>query len=454
MASTHVRFAGLGVVVLAAVAQIRCVGDEPTSTPQVDAGADATTAQPDGGGGNPDGGSVAALTVIDQLVAGEAYNCVRGNGQVRCWGSNKFGQLGQNLNADFRTDVSAASTIRFPTAEKVVELAAGYETVCALFADGTVRCWGGNGNGERGAGNTVAVGRGPNDMAGLVPVDLGTRTAEHVYAGTRHFCVVTKGDGDVLCWGLGKDGARYGFLGNGRADNVGDQGGEMGQALAPVPLAEPTAELALGFTSTCARSVTGAVRCFGTARGGQLGNGNLSDETDVVDVANAPLTVASGATALFGQGPSYAVATGSGTVLTWGTNTDGRLGIGTNSNVFQPVELVSALPLTQVRSRSSHRCVIAEGGRLYCMGNGEFGRLGYGDTNERGGTDAGLATLSPLLLGVRAVATGGDHTCALRGDHDVICWGANREGQLGTGDTSPRADDGKPASELAPIPLE
>ena len=42
------------------------------------------------------------------------------------------------------------------------------------------------------------------------------------------------------------------------------------------------------------------------------------------------------------------------------------------------------------------------------------------------------------LTGVRALAAGIQHTCTLRNDRSMVCWGSNNEGQLGTGDLATR----------------
>ena len=43
-----------------------------------------------------------------------------------------------------------------------------------------------------------------------------------------------------------------------------------------------------------------------------------------------------------------------------------------------------------------------------------------------------------LLPGAVNLAVGGYHTCGVLADRSVVCWGANDQGQLGTGDTSDR----------------
>lgn len=425
---------------------VHCVGDDPIVA--AGGGADAAVPGPEGGSGIPDADLPDAdlpdvvtpsepFGRIQQIVAGEAYTCVLGtSGQVRCWGSNTYGQLGRDRGEASLSDVSAGATVLLP--QKVAELAAAYETVCARLEDLTLRCWGGATRGERGSGDKLAKGRAPGDMASLAAVDLGPgRAAERVQAGNQHFCVVVKNSGDVLCWGYGQDtSSRYGWLGNEQTYNVGDDGGEMGTALLRIPLPESSVGLAMGSTSTCALGVSGTVRCFGTARGGQLGNGVADPNADVIAVATAP-TTATGVSALFGIGPAYAASMVDGGVVTWGDATKGRQGLGDLVDRFTPVPLPSPAKVRTIASGSSHRCVLLDGGDLHCVGDGAFGKLGYGNVADRGSSaQTSLAEGPPTRTGVAQVAVGGDHTCVVLVPDDgpsdrVICWGSNANGQLG-----------------------
>ena len=84
-------------------------------------------------------------------------------------------------------------------------------------------------------------------------------------------------------------------------------------------------------------------------------------------------------------------------------------------------------------------------GSVKCWGQGNYGQLGYGDTQSRGvGAGEMGANLPSVDLGsgrsAKFIAAGGDHTCALLDDGGVKCWGYNNNGQLGYGDTQSRGD--------------
>lgn len=92
-------------------------------------------------------------------------------------------------------------------------------------------------------------------------------------------------------------------------------------------------------------------------------------------------------------------------------------------------------PIIRVEAGGFHTCVITGQGALRCWGRNQQCQLGVGDVGTIG-DDEGPGAVSPVDLGgfgVKAVAPGGSHTCALLGDASVRCWGGNAFGQLGRG---------------------
>ena len=71
------------------------------------------------------------------------------------------------------------------------------------------------------------------------------------------------------------------------------------------------------------------------------------------------------------------------------------------------------------------------GGGVVCWGRGMSGRLGNG-SNANQTTPVAVSGLSDAV----AIATGGEHTCALRTTGEVACWGAGGNGRLGDGGTN------------------
>jgi len=81
----------------------------------------------------------------------------------------------------------------------------------------------------------------------------------------------------------------------------------------------------------------------------------------------------------------------------------------------------------KVAAGGSHTCAIKTDGSLWCWGNNLFGQLG-----DRTNTDRNTPT-QIMPSGATSVALGGSHTCAIKTNGSLWCWGANGYGQLGDG---------------------
>ncbi len=176
--------------------------------------------------------------------------------------------------------------------------------------------------------------------------------------------------------------------------------------------------------STCALTRTGGVECWGT---GILGNGTIERR---FFIPTGIETLASGVAAV-SNGEAFGCAlTVEGRVFCWGENR-GRIGNGqTTENALRPV-FVEALG-TNVRwltSGINHSCVVTGTGGVKCWGVGQYGRLGNG-TTSLASTPVDVVGLE---RGTRSVSAGDWHTCAVKNDGSVWCWGRNHLGQLGRG---------------------
>src|SRR5205085_5665690 len=96
--------------------------------------------------------------------------------------------------------------------------------------------------------------------------------------------------------------------------------------------------------------------------------------------------------------------------------------------------------VVQVAAGESHTCALLNGpafpsnGNVTCWGTGDEGELGNPGTTfdaiPGAVVDSSGAT-SSRLSGVREIAAGLHHTCALMNGGTVQCWGSNSNGQLG-----------------------
>jgi alpha-tubulin suppressor-like RCC1 family protein len=134
-------------------------------------------------------------------------------GTVDCWGDNEVGQLGSSETATCTTQLTTACStapIQVAGLSGVTQIAGGDSFVCALLADGTVECWGDNGNHELGNASVTGSCQGQFNVCSSSPVKVsGVSGATAIAAGGYHACAIQ--GGGVVCWGLNS----FGQLGNG-----------------------------------------------------------------------------------------------------------------------------------------------------------------------------------------------------------------------------------------------
>ena len=146
--------------------------------------------------------AVVDLSDARLVSAGGSHNCaiVGPDGNVRCWGANGSGQLGDGTTA------SAPQPVIVNGLSRTKDLAAGGAHTCALLEDGSVRCWGSNGFGQLGNGQSPEA---LSFSAVPVPVKLAGVTA--ISRGGSHTCAVLS-DRTARCWGANQ----VGQLGSGK----------------------------------------------------------------------------------------------------------------------------------------------------------------------------------------------------------------------------------------------
>lgn len=148
-----------------------------------------------------------------------------------------------------------------------------------------------------------------------------------------------------------------------------------------------------------------------------------------------------------GAGHSCAVK-GDGTLWCWGDNTYGEIGDGTTQNKTTPVQIAAlGSDVESVSLGFDHTCAVKTDGTLWCWGRNEYGQLGDGTTQDKTTPNA-VASLGGT---VDRVALGVAHSCAIRDDGSVECWGANSTGQLGDGTQTDASTPGPVAAVPTPV---
>ena len=220
---------------------------------------------------------------VEKIFGANHVCAVMDTGVMKCWGPNYSGQLGYG-DTDARGDDpgemgEALGYVDMGTNEqdephRVLQMVGNFVHSCALLDGGHVKCWGDNFAGQLGYGDTEARGDEPGEMGDALPyVDLGGPAIEITDQGYGT-CALLEG-GLVKCWGYGAGGG----LGQGDAENIGDEEGEMGEALPSIDLGSGRTAIRLfpgADTSfhTCAQLDNLQVKCWGAGYAGQLGNGS------------------------------------------------------------------------------------------------------------------------------------------------------------------------------------
>jgi alpha-tubulin suppressor-like RCC1 family protein len=362
-----------------------------------------------------------------RISAGASHTCqVNEDGTVRCWGANNVGQLGTGLKSTGPTRIP----VLVSGLTTAIAIAAGFSHTCALLANGTVRCWGDNPSGQLGEGITGQR---------LVPVAVvGITTAVAIAAGASHTCALLT-DGSVRCWGANI----FGQLGIGISG--GNRLTPVPVITSPNTLLTTVVAIAAGGNHTCALLATGSVRCWGDNIFGQLGNNSTVRSNIPVAVrdGNLNLNLTTAIAIAAGFSHTCALLSTSGVAKCWGRNDTGQIGNGNNTNQLSAIEVgVGGTPSRMVNvavitAGGSHTCVLLANGVGRCWGVNGSGQIGDGTI--------GTTRLFPVIVGVPgnflnnavAITAGSSHTCALQADGSARCWGANQSGQLGISNTAP-----------------
>ena len=219
--------------------------------------------------------------------------------------------------------------------------------------------------------------------------------------------------------------------------------------------------LTAGASHTCALLREGLVRCWGDNSEGQLGLGTAANLSGQPPYKNGLVPLGAAAVALTAGDSHTCALMADRSVRCWGANADGQLGLGNTNTIGDdevPDAAHAAVPLgaqaTVVAAGGNDTCAILQDGSLRCWGRNDYGQLGLGNTNTIGDDEVPSAAVAEVSLGdtAAAVASGGEHTCAVLGSlgsSSVRCWGRNNLGQLGLGNTTEIGDNELPTSVAA-----
>ncbi len=339
-----------------------------------------------------------ALGVV-QIAVGAEHSCaVTSSGDVRCWGNNSLGQLGDGTNENRSV---ATSVVGISNAVQVAVGGGGSAAhTFALRADGTVATW----------GTLWASGWSPIPMSGVSDV-------VQVAMGNMDFCALFA-SGSVRCWHVDPDGPTSPHAIEGITDAV---------------------EIALGLGHACARHADGTISCWGSNGWGVLGVG------DDVGYADSPVLVPgiSDAIRLVSGWTHVCVQRSGGVVSCWGSNNHGQLGeiLPSPPIVYTPVQVPTIECGDQVALGDEYSCRRLLDGTVLCWGNGQYYRAGLAVSEDPDALGYWNSVPTPVdgVSDALQIAAGPRHACAITVE-GVACWGNNASGQLGDGTNTDSAE--------------
>src|SRR3990167_7456569 len=266
---------------------------------------------------------------LSQISGGAWHTCgLKTDKTAYCWGSNGFGQLGDNSIIDKLTPVQVLGVGGAGNLANVSQITSGGNHTCAITANGSAYCWGYNGFGQLGDNSTInrytpVQVKGVGGAGNLANVS-------QITTGINHTCAV-KTDGLAYCWGFNG----FGQLGD---NSTVDK-------LTPVQVLNLVGISRIinvaGISYSCAITTSGSAYCWGSNAAGQLGDNSIIDKLTPVQVLGvggvgnlANVSQISG-----GAFHTCAIIT-SGLAYCWGGNGNGQLGDGTTNGALTPVRIL------------------------------------------------------------------------------------------------------------------
>lgn len=368
---------------------------------------------------------------VQKVVAGQSHFCALVSGEVFCWGANSNGQIGDGTT-DTRaipvkvfgvgvTDISASdnqtcvvkngdlfcwgAVYSYPLmsepnqltpqlvvlSKKVKKVDLGsYGSICAIFEDTSLACWGYNDKGQLGDG--LRVGR-------TQPYEVFQKGVSEIQIDSGWACAIK--DQDLYCWGIS-------YLG----DGVTTTNSSGNPRLPTKILSGPLSGLSISQGSGCVIK-NGDVFCWGYNKDGRLGIGTWED-------ALVPtLVMASGVRTVHARGDQEASCLSRETeAYCWGDSRKGRMGPGYQAYVYQP-KLVPALSgIADIQfGQNFHGCG-TKNDKVYCWGYGAA--TGSGNPYQQ----QSKQVYEVLSGGISQVQAAQNMSCALQ-NGDIYCWGDN-----------------------------
>jgi len=275
-------------------------------------------------------------------------------GKVWTWGSNTFGELGTNSSKPYEDEPK-----QVPSLNNIKDIAVGYYHAVALNEDGKVYTWGLNNNGQLGNGNTTNA-KEPIEIQGLsniVKIDA-----------YKYITTAIDENGNLYAWGEG-----YGSTPKKIYDNILDISED----------AMITSDRRIKkLDGTVIHNVRNVVKVSSGDNGilAILDNGQVISIDQSETITN--LSIINGVDVSCGNGYNY-ILDKNKTAYTYGANTNGELGNGTNTNTITPAPISVADIETISASEGNHGAITTFDGSIYTTGLNDKGQLGHKNIDNK-----------------------------------------------------------------------
>lgn len=292
-------------------------------------------------------GTQPVMQGVTSVKGGVEHNCALKDERLYCWGRGYDGRVGVGGSSAAYTTPQLISTLGL-----VSDYSLGSDMTCAIKKeDKTLWCWGNNGYGRLGIGDTENK---------LSPVQVqGISNVSKVVAGETHVCAITE-DNNLYCWGQNSSGE----LGI----------GTIVDSYSPAFVKSNIKSVVVGGVYTCAIDLSNWLYCWGVGSYGKLGIGRISIETTPQRVST--LTDVSKVRLASDYACAQTGALDGNKLYCWGRNDYYQLGLADNGNKSTPQLVLSGIKDFNVGNNAV--CAIDGSDNLLCWGLDHYGQVGDG----------------------------------------------------------------------------
>ncbi len=347
---------------------------------------------------------------VESLIPGGTSN------ELYAWGANaNSSPTGGSGRLGLNDTISRSSPTQVGSLTNWASIAGSTVFGAAIKTDGTLWTWGYNANGELGQNNRVYTSS---------PVQVGALTSWSKITTGRKRCLALRTDGTMWTWGYN---SYYGALG------IDVRGSNRSS---PVQIGALTtwSEIACTSLSAFAIKTDGTLWSWGRNNYGQLGQNENNTVPRSSPVQVGALTTWSKLSIAGGDSNHMLAITTSGSLFSWGYNTQGNLGLNDIVHKSSPVQVGALTTWAFISKGNLHSLGVTTSGTLFTWGFNSNGQLGHNDiTNRSSPVQVGALTTWSKAYG------GGNFTIANTTGKAMFAWGNNFTGQLGLNDLTNRS---------------